>query len=86
MSSFKQTGLFKPACYVQDEGGAGAPSTALDPAQQLQQAQRESAQQQQARTNSAAGATSGVYIVNHKHAAELIHVKCSRLQKHSVSL
>ncbi|KAL3159015.1 hypothetical protein ABBQ32_011016 [Trebouxia sp. C0010 RCD-2024] len=42
------------------QGAAQAPaSAALDPAQQLQQAQRESAQQQQARTNSAAGIAPG---------------------------
>lgn len=41
--------------------GAAQPqaSLPLDPAQQLQQAQRESAQQQQARTNSAAGIAPG---------------------------
>ena len=51
--------LTKPVWYVQDEGDA--PLGALDPAQQLQQAQRESAEQQQARTKSAAGATSGAH-------------------------
>ena len=80
---FQATGIFTPVCDLQDEGDSS--STALDPAQQLQLAQRESAQQQQARTNSGAGATSGVYIVNDNNAADLIDVKCNRAQKRSVS-
>lgn len=65
----KQAGLTIPVWYVQDEGDS--PLGALDPAQQLQQAQRESAQQQQARTNSAAGATSGAHVCRDNNIVKL---------------
>ena len=69
--------------------GAGlntSAASALDPAQQLQQAQRESAQQQQARTNSAAATSTGKPCVSATRLVmHLVQLPVACVKLHEIS-